>query len=472
MAKQTVLEWVDQHQSELIQLSDQIWEWAEPGLHEHQSAAALIQLLKENGFSVEEGVADMPTAFVASYGSGHPVIAILGEYDALPGLSQTRHYEKEVARPGAAGHGCGHNLLGVGAVGGALALRAAMEKHNLSGTIRYYGCPAEETLVGKVFMVRDGLFADVDISMTWHPDSQNALWAASSLAMNSAVFTFHGRSSHAAGDPESGRSALDAVELMNVGANYLREHVVQDARIHYVITHGGGEPNIVPPIARVWYYVRAPRRHQVEEIYARLLKIAEGAALMTETSFEVELLTACHDTVHNNVIGDVLLESMHQVGVPAWDEAEIDFARRISESFPEGYQQALAVAAERDGVDLSGKYLADYISDYANTREISAGSTDVGDVSYVTPTAQFLAACKALGAPGHSWQYTACSGTSIGHKGMLFAAKTLALSGLRFLQEPQLVEQAKAAFAADTKGRPYKSGLAADAKPPLHKMNH
>ncbi|MGI6344731.1 MAG: amidohydrolase [Bacillota bacterium] len=249
MAKKTVLDWIDQHSQQLTRLSDKIWELAEVGLKEQQSAAALIATAKEHGFTVEEGVAGMPSAFVASFGSGHPVIAILGEYDALPGISQQAHYQKQPLHEGAAGHGCGHNLLGVAALGGAIAAKEAMVKHNLQGTVRYYGCPAEETLVGKVFMVRDGLFDDVDISMTWHPGTDNVLWSASSLAMNSAKFTFHGRSSHAAGDPENGRSALDAVELMNVGANYLREHVSTDARIHYVITNGGGEPNVVPPIA-------------------------------------------------------------------------------------------------------------------------------------------------------------------------------------------------------------------------------
>jgi aminobenzoyl-glutamate utilization protein B len=473
MTKATVVEWVNQHANELISLADKIWNLAEVGLQEHKSAEALIAMAKANGFTVEEGVAGMPSAFVASYGNGHPIIAILGEYDALPGLSQTVHYEKEPLKAGAAGHGCGHNLLGVGALGGAIAVKDAMVQHNLQGTVRYYGCPAEETLVGKVFMVRDGLFDDVDISMTWHPGANTALWASSSLAMNSAKFTFYGRSSHAAGDPENGRSALDAVELMNVGANYLREHISSDARMHYVITNGGGEPNVVPPIAQVWYYVRAPKRRQVEEIYARLNKIAEGAALMTETSFDVQFLSGCYNTIHNDVVGDVILESMQAAGAPQFDAADQEFARNLAKSYPPGhYENAIARMQERFGVDFSGKYLMDIVSDYNDKGQISAGSTDVGDVSWVTPTAQFSIATNAIGTPGHSWQYCACAGMGIGHKGMLIAAQVLGLSALKFLQQPELIEKAKQGLQQDTEGETYVTPIPAGQAPPLHQLGH
>lgn len=472
MHNQTILHWIDSNSDNLVKLSDHIWELAEVGLHEHKSAAALIDTLKQHGFTVEEGVAGMPSAFVASFGSGKPVIAIMGEYDALPGLSQKTHFEKVPAKPGAAGHGCGHNLLGVGALGGALAAREAMVTHGLSGTIRYYGCPAEETLVGKVFMVRDGLFADVDVSLTWHPSSLNTLWAASSLAMNSAKFTFHGRSSHAAGDPENGRSALDAVELMNVGANYLREHIVQDARLHYVITKGGGEPNVVPPVAEVWYYVRAPRRKQVDEVYARLIKVAEGAAMMTETTFEIEFLTGCYNTLHNHVVGDVLMDAFRTAGAPQFDQSDIEFARQMAANYPPGhYQTMVDNMKDRVGVDVDGKYLMDMVTAPHDYGKVAAGSTDVGDVSWVTPTAQFMAACNALGTPGHSWQYAACAGMGIGHKGMLTAAKVLGLSALQFLQDAELVAKAKAEFEQSVKGREYKSPLPEGHKPPLHQLH-
>jgi len=473
MHKQTVLNWINANSSDLIKLSDHIWELAEVGLQEHKSADALIALLKQHGFTVEEGVAGMPSAFVASYGSGKPVVAILGEYDALPGLTQKTHFEKTPLKPGAAGHGCGHNLLGVAAVGGAIAVKAAMEEQGLSGTIRYYGCPAEETLVGKVFMVRDGLFKDVDVSLTWHPGSINTLWAASSLAMNSAKFTFHGRSSHAAGDPENGRSALDAVELMNVGANYLREHIVQEGRLHYCITKGGGEPNVVPPIAEVWYYVRAPRRKQVEDIYARLVKIAEGAALMTETTFDIEFLTGCYNTLHNYVVGDVIMEAMHEVGAPQFDAADIEFAKNLAANYPPGhYDTMVDNMRDRVGVDVKGKYLMDIVTKPHDYGKTSAGSTDVGDVSWVTPTAQFMTACNALGTPGHSWQYTACAGMGIGHKGLLTAAKVLGLSALKLMQDQELVAKAKTEFEQSVKGREYKTPLPEGHKPPLHQLAH
>lgn len=471
--KETALNWISQHADELTKLSDEIWEYAEAGFLESQSATAQIAVLEKYGFTVQQGVAGMPTAFVASYGAGHPVIGLLGEYDALPGLSQKAHHQKEAARPGAPGHGCGHNLLGTAALAGAIATRMQMEQQGLPGTIRYYGCPAEELLAGKVYMVREGLFQDVDISMTWHPFAVNAVTSDSSQAMNSVMFNFHGRTSHAAGDPENGRSALDAVELMNVGANYLREHVNTDVRMHYVITDGGGEPNVVPAHAQVWYYVRAPRREQVEEVYARLQKIAEGAALMTETTFDITFLTGCYNTIQNDVIGRVLLESLQEVGVPQWDDADQQFAQQIVAGYQPGhYQQTISRFRKEFGVDLSGKYLNDTIVSHNDKTKVSAGSTDVGDVSWVVPTAQFNVASSVIGTPGHSWQFCAASGMSIGHKGMLVAARVFALASLRFLNDAELITAAKAAFAEDTKDTPYVSPLPAGQEPPLNQLKH
>jgi len=280
----------------------------------------------------------MPTAFYASFsmGSGKPVIGVLGEYDALPGLSQKVKPERDPLVKGAPGHACGHNLLGVAGIATVLAVKDLMEAENLDGTIRYYGCPAEETLVGKVFMVREGLFDDVDAALTWHPGQVNVVREGSSNAMNSAKFKFFGRSSHAAGNPEAGRSALDGVELMNVGANYLREHVPEKTRIHYVITNGGGEPNVVPDESEVWYYVRGPRRRDVDEVYARLQKIAEGATLMTETTMEETFLTGCYNYLHNKVIGDRTLENMKAIGSPEFTDEEKEFAAKIQETIPAG----------------------------------------------------------------------------------------------------------------------------------------
>ena len=275
------LQWIDDAEAELSALSKTVWEFAETGLKEIKSANAEAAFLKQEGFDIQMGVAGMPSAFVASWGGGQPVIGFLGEYDALPGLSQTVATRREAVVPGGAGHGCGHNLLGVGALAAAIALKREMEAEGKSGTVRFYGCPAEETLSGKVYMAKHGLYDDLGAAITWHPMTLNTAWGSTCLAIDSARFIFHGRAAHAAASPEMGISALDAVELMNVGVNYLREHVVQEARMHYVITKGGGEPNVVPELAEVWYYIRVPRRQDVEKLYQRVVKIAEGACLMT-----------------------------------------------------------------------------------------------------------------------------------------------------------------------------------------------
>jgi aminobenzoyl-glutamate utilization protein B len=289
--KKNAIDWINTNEEHLIKIANQVWENAETSLQEYKSSKLIANELEKEGFAVKRGVADMPTAFVATYGSGKPVIGILGEYDALPGLSQRPVPKKETLKEAAPGHGCGHNLLGTGAAGAAMAAKDVMDRSRVPGTIRYFGCPAEETLVGKVFMVKAGLFNDVDAALTWHPWCANTVWLDSTLAMNSVKFKFHGVAAHAAASPEAGRSALDAVELMNVGINYLREHIVQDARIHYIITHGGEAPNIVPDFAEVWCYIRAPKWSDVEAVYNRICNIAKGAALMTGTKEDIEFIT-------------------------------------------------------------------------------------------------------------------------------------------------------------------------------------
>ncbi|MHB8947397.1 MAG: M20 family metallopeptidase [Bacillota bacterium] len=472
MPDKTVIEFIEKAQEDLTEAARRIWSLAEVGLKETKSAEVLIEMGRRHGFTVEEGVAGMPTAFVATYGSGHPVIGLLGEYDALPGLSQKAAPVKEPSEPGRPGHGCGHNLLGVGALGAAIALKEAIARHRLPGTVKLFGCPAEETLVGKVFMVRDGLFKDVDAAITWHPGSTNSLWAGSALAMNSAKFTFHGRSSHAAGDPQSGRSALDAVELMNIGANYLREHIIQEARLHYVITKGGGEPNIVPPIAEAWYYVRAPKRKQVEEIFERLQRIADGASLMTETTYDIEFLTGCYNTLHNEVIGDLLFERLTEVGAPPFDAADQEFARAMVAGYPAGQMDGTYEWYRERGQNMDGKVLHDGVMPPLDKGKVSSGSTDVGDVSFVTPTAQLTTACEPLGAPGHSWQVTASSGAPLGFKGMLVAAKVMGLAALDLLSKPETLARARQEFRAATKDSPYVSPLPPGLKPPLNQLDH
>lgn len=469
MAGEIAVKWIEAQRQFLAGINDRIWELAEVGLQEYKSSQLLAAELEKAGFKVERGVAEMPTAFTATWGSGRPKIGFLAEYDALPHLSQKASPVREPLRHDAPGHGCGHNTYGAAVLGAVLALKEEMVRDNLPGTIVFFGCPAEETLIGKVFMARAGLFDDLDCALTWHPGAFNTVSLSSSNAMNSAKFTFYGRSSHAAGDPENGRSALDAVELMNVGVNYLREHIIEEARIHYVITKGGGEPNVVPAEAQVWYYVRAPRRQDVDAIFARVLKIAEGAALMTETTFKVDLLAACYNMLPNEALSAVLYEAMKKAGPPQWTLAEIEFAKEISKSFAPGQKEAL-IRATKLPPEYGEKYLDDTIAPIFDRGEIMKGSTDVADVSWVTPTAQINTCCQAIGSPGHSWQFVASSGMSIAHKGLELAAKTLAIAGSELLRNPELIEQARAEFAAATKGQPYQCAIPADVKPPLDQL--
>jgi len=403
------------------------------------------------------GVGQMPTAFVASWGEGEPIIGILGEYDALPSLSQRVSAAKEPIEDGAPGHGCGHNLLGVAALGAALSVKEAMEKDKIQGTVRYYGCPAEETLVGKVYMARDGVFDDLDAAITWHPGYVNSVWASSALAMNSFKVNFHGIASHAGGSPESGRSALDGVQLMDVGVNYMREHIIKEARIHCVITEGGQAPNVVPPYAQVWYYVRAPNREQVEQIYSWVLDIAKGAALMTGTTYDIEFLTGCYNTLPNDIIGDLLLEKLEKIGASEFTDEEKALARKLQETFPPG---SIEKSLKRFGMTREevGDPLCDKVTKPPEEK-IGGGSTDVGDVSYITPTAQITTCCQALGTPGHSWQNVVTSGSSIGFKGMMVAAKAMALAALDLETRPDLLKAAREEFEDKSGGKGYVTPL-------------
>jgi aminobenzoyl-glutamate utilization protein B len=468
-AGKPALNWIEEHGKALTDLSDRIWEFAEVGLQEFKSAKAQEDFLREQGFQIDSGVAGMPTAFVATWGSGKPVIGFLGEFDALPGISQKPLPTKEVLKEGAPGHGCGHNLLGVGALGAAVAMAKEMEAGGISGTVKYFGCPAEETLVGKVFMARASVFEGVDAAITWHPGTLNGVSNNSSNAMNSVKFRFFGRTAHAAGDPHHGRSALDAVELMNIGANYLREHVIEKARLHYVITDGGGEPNVVPAHAEVWYYVRAPERGQVDEIYEWLLDIAKGAALMTKTTFEVRLLAACYNYLPNAAINRLLQKHFEALGPVTWTEEELEFARKMNESFAPGQREA-GLKAMKAPKELYTQLINDTIIPWRDDEPPMAGSTDVGDVSWVTPTGQMGTATGVLGQPGHSWQVTACSGMSIGHKGMLYAAKVMALAGLDLATDPEQLKAARDEWREATKDNPYQCPVPEGIEPPLDQL--
>jgi aminobenzoyl-glutamate utilization protein B len=463
MPLQSVLDYVMKQAPLFGELSDRIWETPELGLHEERSSATLADALEAAGFAVRRGVAGMPTAFVASSGEGKPVVALLGEFDALPGLSQARGTTEPLPLvENGPGHGCGHNLLGTAAAAAAMAVRHAIQRTEAAGTVVFYGCPAEETIVGKVFMVKAGVFADVDCALTWHPGFVNQVEARRSIAMNSARFTFHGIPAHAAAFPENGRSALDAVELMNVGANFLREHVPSTTRIHYVVTDGGLAPNVVPGRAQVWYYVRAPRRVQVEEVYARLLDVARGACLMTGTSHDVRLIGGCYDTIPNQTLGDVLHTTMESIGPPRFTAEEKALARKLQATYIEGALREALVDLRRRGRDLGrpgepGTDLFEGVMPHTGYGESGGGSTDVGDVSYVTPTAQLRAVTAPVGMPSHSWQNVVSVGSSIGRKGMLFAAQSLAAAACELMRRPDLVTRAREEFATAAAAAPYVS---------------
>jgi aminobenzoyl-glutamate utilization protein B len=463
------IRYIDEKRDLMVGVSDKIWAFAEVALHEEKSAAVLAKALAGEGFTVEMGVGGMPSAFVATWGDGQPVVGFLGEYDALAGVSQKASPVREELVPGAAGHGCGHNLLGAGALGAAIGLKREMELRKLPGTVKYFGCPAEENLSGKAFMARDGVFDDCDACLTWHPGQVNRVRTGSSLANNAANFTFFGRSAHAAGDPHNGRSALDAVQLMNLGVEFLREHMPPRTRAHYVITNGGGQPNVVPPVATVWYLVRAAERVAVDELWERIIKCANGAAEMTETRYEMELLKAIYNVLNNPALEDVLDEAFQRVGPPAFGPAERDFAKEISKSItPRQKESSLRQGQVPE--ELWDKELCDIVLPRPAQIEEPRGSTDVGDVSWCAPTAQIGAATSVFGTPGHSWQNCAQAGMSIGHAGMLTAAKVLAEAGYMLMTEPDRLAKAKADFVKLTGGRKYKSAMPPGQKPAFHQF--
>ena len=462
--QEKIQHYLDMEDEKLAYLAKAIWDHPEIGLQETFAANLLAEELAQAGFTIERGVGQMPTAFVASWGAGKPIIGLLGEYDALPGLSQQMATSIEPVQPGGPGHGCGHNLFGTACLGAVLALKEAMIEQQIPGTIRFYGCPAEETLVGKTFMAKAGVFDDLDAALAWHPGDTNMVWHGSSLAMNSFKVNFHGVAAHGAAAPHLGRSALDGVVLMDVGVNYLREHIIQEARIHSVITSGGQAPNVVPAYAQVWYFVRALGRAQVEEIYARMLDIAKGAALMSGTTYDIDFVTGCYEMLPNQVISDLMYAKMQEVAAMTFTEPEIAFAGELQKTFPAGsldYSYTMLKKATNGGfskADLANP-LWTQVLPHTSTVIAMPGSTEVADVSQITPTSQLTTCCWPFGTPPHSWQITASSGSQIGFKGMLFAAKALALTALDLLTKPDLLQAAQAEFATSTEGRRYISPL-------------
>lgn len=470
-AREIILDYINDQDEKLSYIAREIWAHPQIALQEEFASTLLAKELEQDGFSIEWGAGQMPTAFVATWGEGSPIIGFLGEYDALPGLSQTVSTQKESIVAGGPGHGCGHNLYGTSCMASVMGLKRAMEEEDIKGTIRFYGCPAEETLVGKTFMARDGAFDDLDAAISWHPGSTNIVWNGSSLALNSFKVNFHGVAAHAGGAPHLGRSALDGVMLMDVGMNYLREHIIQEARIHSVVTSGGQAPNVVPAYAQVWYFVRAPRRDQVDEIYARVLDIAKGAALMSGTTHDIEFITGCYDVLPNKTLSDLLLEKMQEADGITFTEQERAFAKELQATFPAG-----AVQRGFDWMEKSASSgiiaqeeihnpLWEQVLPHSETPPLMGGSTEVGDVSWITPTGQITTTCWPLGTPGHSWQTVVSSGSSIGSKGMIFAAKGMALAGYDLFTKPDLLAQAKAEFIAARKGKEYVTPLPEGATP-------
>ncbi|MCW3978571.1 MAG: amidohydrolase [Candidatus Bathyarchaeota archaeon] len=471
MSKQVALSWIDENEKRFIEISDEVWEYAELGLLEHKTSKLLADEIERHGFEVERGVADMPTAFVATWGSGSPTLGVLGELDALAGISQKPVPYRDPVVEGAPGHGCGHNIHGTGGMAGAVAIKAAMEADDLPGTVRFYGCPAEETLVGKVWMVRHGLFDGVDAVLSHHPGSANTAGTGSSNAMNSVKFHFYGRTAHSAGDPENGISALDAVELMSNGVNFMREHIIEKARVHYVTEEGGGQPNVVPAYARTWYYVRAPERDQVEYIYKWVLDIADGADKMARTTHEVEFLTGCYNTLPNGALSELVVENMREIGAPVHDDEDVEFAEKLNESIDRDQKINGLRKSERPGWEkLVDELFDERVLDDYRAGKVGAGSTDVSDVSWVTPAIEFTTTCVMLGTPGHSWQNVAQSGSGIGHKGLVFASKVIAASGLDLLTKPELLKRVRDEWEERLAGRVYKPPIPADLKPPLHQL--
>ena len=442
---------IDRASARYADVARQIWQFAEVGYQEVRSSALLQSELRAAGFSVKDGVAGEPTAFVAEFGSGTPVIALLGEFDALPGLSQDSVPVRRPLRANGAGHGCGHHLFGTGSVAAAIALRQWMQANGVKGTLRMIGAPAEEGGSGKVFMVRDGVFDDVDAVIAWHPGSGNAVDGSQSLANISGKFRFHGVAAHASGSPERGRSALDAVEIMDVMTNFLREHVPSDTRIHYVITRGGAAPNVVPDDAEVYYYVRHPDMAVTKSVWRRVEDAARGAASGTGTTYDVSLIGSTYALLPNETLARVQQRALETVGGFTLTTAERDFARQLQQS--EGFSAVPLETMSQIRPFVSGG--------------INPTSTDVGDVSWVVPTVQLYVATWVPGTVAHSWQATAAGGTSIGVKGMLVAAKSIALAAAELFSSPSLVAAAKSELAAKRgAGFRYETVLG-DRQPPL-----
>jgi aminobenzoyl-glutamate utilization protein B len=450
--KSSVVKHLDASLEQYKSVASQIWNFAEVGYKEVKSSALLQEQLRNQGFEVQSGVAGIPTAFVATYGSGKPVIALLAEYDALPGLSQEMSVERKPIAGKDAGHGCGHHLFGTATVAAGVEIKQLIASGKLKGTVKVFGCPAEEGGSGKVYLVRAGLFNEVDIALHWHPSNENLVTLSSALANKSAKFRFYGLSSHAADAPERGRSALDAVEAMDFMVNQMREHVPQETRIHYVITSGGKAPNVVPDYAEVYYYVRHPKRDQVKAIFDRVAKAAQAAALGTETRMDYEIIGGTHDLLLNRSLAELMQKNLEKVGGVSYNDKENEFAGKLQSTF------TFSAPAINE---------AEKVKPLQKEFDFGGGSTDVGDVSYVVPTVGMRAATWVPGTPMHSWQAVASGATDIGMKGMMVAAKTMALTAIDLFSDVSEIEKASKEFRTSLGNYRYEA-LLGDRKPALN----
>ena len=458
--KQSALQTIEEKKSLIVDIADKVWEFAELSLQEFKSAAAYCEALEKEGFDVERGTCNIETAFAASYGHGRPYIGILAEYDALSGLSQEGGLiERKEKNAGGNGHGCGHNLLGAGVFAAALGIKAYLEQNDVSGTVILYGCPGEEGGAAKAFMARDGLWKKLDAALTWHPEDVNEVATGSSNSCIQTQYKFTGIASHAAGAPERGRSALDAVELMNIGVQFLREHMSDKARIHYAITDAGGcSPNVVQPRASVLYMVRSNHVAEAVELQKRVDKIAEGAALMTETTYEKKFIDGLADTVSNFALERVLYKNFEELGVPKYTEEENAYADALAETYDSSGVPGVAAENDENAKEQVEKMQKEYghamngfLTPLYQKDAFKAGSTDVGDVSWLTPTAQIHVAAWPNGCPGHSWQNVSCDRTEIGHKAAVHAGKVIAATAIDLIEDTSLLDEARAEFEKRTK---------------------
>ena len=473
---QTIQNLVSAKADTAIALAKEIWGYAELSYEEVRSSSALIAALKKEGFSIEEGIAGIPTAFTATFsrGSGKPVVGFLAEYDALSGLSQKAACPvQEPIQEGGDGHGCGHNLLGAGSYAAAVALKDYLEKENKDGTVIFFGCPAEEGAGSKQFIARAGYFDNVDFAYTWHPATINEVGSWGDVAIMGANFTFDGVAAHAGGEPHLGRSALDACELMNIGCNYLREHMIDTARIHYAYSDPGGTaPNVVQSHAVIKYEVRAPKVSQVQELFTRVVDVAKGAALMTGTKMQYEITMAFSDYVPNRTLGALVDQCMRELGAPDWTEEDFAVASKFLRTYPRstmvGIREKLGSFFAPEELDAALAKPLDQVIHPFNPKETGyhSGSTDVGDVGYATPTVSFNVATACLGNVGHSWQNTAFACSDIGFKGMLRAAEILTLAAVRTMEQPDLIAKARAELRQKNGGS-YQCPLPEYVTPPI-----